>query len=117
LQLPRAVAEVSDIVFSIVTDLTAVVWRWTRRHRVGLRKDGIYIDMSTIEPDASRASRQIRQGRIDHADGRCPAAWSPSGRPGSVMIGGDAESTSEQNPCSRSARRAPASGATVSPAR
>src|SRR5688572_21219389 len=53
---PRAVAETSEIVFSIVTDSAAVkaVALGDDGIIAGLRKGGIYIDMSTIEPDASR---------------------------------------------------------------
>ena len=54
---PRAVAEQSEIVFSIVTDAKAVraVALGPDGIVAGLRKGGIYIDMSTIEPDESRA--------------------------------------------------------------
>ncbi len=54
---PRAVAARSDIVFSIVTDTKAVnaVALGTDGILAGLRPGGIYIDMSTIAPDASRA--------------------------------------------------------------
>ena len=51
----------------------------TRRHRSGLRKGGIYIDMSTIEPDASRAIA-ANSPRPDRScwTGRCRVARSPS---------------------------------------
>ena len=54
---PRAVAATSEIVFSIVTDAEAVRAVALGEHGVvaGLRKGGVYIDMSTIAPDASRA--------------------------------------------------------------
>src|SRR6195952_1697160 len=54
---PRQVAEQSEIVFSIVTDAKAVraVALGPDGVMSGLRPGGIYIDMSTIEPDASRA--------------------------------------------------------------
>jgi 3-hydroxyisobutyrate dehydrogenase-like beta-hydroxyacid dehydrogenase len=54
---PRAVAEQSELVFSIVTDSKAVraVALGSGGIVSGLRKGGIYIDMSTIEPDESRA--------------------------------------------------------------
>ena len=54
---PRAVAENSEIVFSIVTDSKALRAVALGADGVvsGLRKGGIFIDMSTIEPDASRA--------------------------------------------------------------
>src|SRR5229473_1320905 len=54
---PRAVAEASDIVISIVTDAAAVQAVALGPDGVvsGLRKGGIFADMSTIAPDASRA--------------------------------------------------------------
>src|SRR6476469_879625 len=56
-ETPRAVAERSEIVCSIVTDSAAVkaVALGSNGIVSGLRKGGSYIDMSTIEPDASRA--------------------------------------------------------------
>lgn len=53
---PREVAAQSDIVFSIVTDSKAVKAVALGPDGIvsGLKKGGIYIDMSTIEPDASR---------------------------------------------------------------
>jgi len=54
---PRAVAEQSELVFSIVTDSRAVRAVALGPDGVisGLRRGGVYIDMSTIEPDESRA--------------------------------------------------------------
>jgi 3-hydroxyisobutyrate dehydrogenase-like beta-hydroxyacid dehydrogenase len=54
---PREVASQAEIVFSIVTDAAAVrdVALGADGVISGLRKDGIYLDMSTIAPDASRA--------------------------------------------------------------
>jgi len=54
---PREAAAASEIVFSIVTDATAVraVALGDDGVIVGLKPPGIYIDMSTIAPDASRA--------------------------------------------------------------
>jgi len=54
---PREVASRSEIVFSIVTDATAVraVALGPDGIIAGLPKNGIYLDMSTIAPDASRA--------------------------------------------------------------
>src|SRR5262247_556747 len=53
---PRAVARASEIVFSIVTDATAVreVALGAEGIIAGLKPPGVYIDMSTIAPDASR---------------------------------------------------------------
>jgi 3-hydroxyisobutyrate dehydrogenase-like beta-hydroxyacid dehydrogenase len=54
---PREVARESEIVFSIVTDAAAVRSLALGENGIiaGLRKDGIYLDMSTIDPDGSRA--------------------------------------------------------------
>ena len=53
---PAAVAKASDIVFSIVTDSKAVKAVATGPDGIihGLAKGAIYLDMSTIAPDASR---------------------------------------------------------------
>jgi 3-hydroxyisobutyrate dehydrogenase-like beta-hydroxyacid dehydrogenase len=54
---PREVARESEIVFSIVTDGAAVRSLALAENGIitGLRKDAVYLDMSTIDPDASRA--------------------------------------------------------------
>jgi len=54
---PREVARESEIVFSIVTDSAAVRALALGENGViaGLRKDAVYLDMSTIDPDGSRA--------------------------------------------------------------
>jgi 3-hydroxyisobutyrate dehydrogenase-like beta-hydroxyacid dehydrogenase len=54
---PRALAADADIVFSIVTDAAAVraVALGTDGIIAGLKPGGVYVDMSTIAPDASRA--------------------------------------------------------------
>jgi 3-hydroxyisobutyrate dehydrogenase-like beta-hydroxyacid dehydrogenase len=54
---PREVAFESEIVFSIVTDSAAVRSLALGENGIiaGLRKDAVYLDMSTIDPDASRA--------------------------------------------------------------
>ena len=90
---PRAVAENSDIVFSIVTNSAAVKLVALGKDGIiaGLKQGGIYIDMSTIEPDASRAvaAEFARTGSI-MLDG--PLSGSPvtvvQGN-ASIMIGGD----------------------------
>ena len=90
---PRAVAEASDLVFSIVTDAAAVkaVALGPDGIAAGLRPGGIYIDMSTIEPDASRAiaAEFAKLGTI-MLDG--PLSGSPvtvKAGQASIMIGGD----------------------------
>jgi 3-hydroxyisobutyrate dehydrogenase-like beta-hydroxyacid dehydrogenase len=54
---PRDVASESEIVFSIVTDAVAVRALALGENGIiaGLQKDAVYLDMSTIEPDSSRA--------------------------------------------------------------
>jgi 3-hydroxyisobutyrate dehydrogenase-like beta-hydroxyacid dehydrogenase len=90
---PRAVAEKSDIVFSIVTDAAAVksVALGTDGIVSGLRKGGIYIDMSTIDPDSSRAvAAEFAKAGSVMLDG--PISGSPvtvKAGQASVMIGGD----------------------------
>src|SRR6185503_14313128 len=90
---PRAVAEQSELVFSIVTDSKAVRAVALGKDGIvaGLRKGGIYIDMSTIEPDESRAvaAEFVTAGSI-MLDG--PISGSPvtvTQGNASIMIGGD----------------------------
>ncbi len=90
---PRDVAAQSDIVFSIVTDAKAVKACALGPDGIvsGLRKGGIYIDMSTIEPDESRAvAAEFAAAGSTMLDG--PISGSPvtvvAGN-ASVMIGGD----------------------------
>jgi 3-hydroxyisobutyrate dehydrogenase-like beta-hydroxyacid dehydrogenase len=54
---PRDVARESEIVFSIVTDAVAVRALALGENGIiaGLQKDAVYLDMSTIDPDSSRA--------------------------------------------------------------
>ena len=54
---PREVAVRSEIVFSIMTDAATVQSIALRNSGIiaGLEKGGVYLDMSTIAPDASRA--------------------------------------------------------------
>src|SRR4051812_1295862 len=65
---PRAIAETSEIVFSIVTDGAAVraVALGNDGVLAGLRSGGIYADMSTIAPDVSRgvAAEFVKAGRF-----------------------------------------------------
>jgi 3-hydroxyisobutyrate dehydrogenase-like beta-hydroxyacid dehydrogenase len=92
-QSPRAVAEQSEMVLSIVTDAAAVKAVALGPDGIvsGLSKGGLYIDMSTIEPDASRAiaAEFARAGSI-MLDG--PLSGSPvtvKAGQASIMIGGD----------------------------
>jgi 3-hydroxyisobutyrate dehydrogenase-like beta-hydroxyacid dehydrogenase len=54
---PREAARNGEIVFSIVTDADAVRSLALGENGIiaGLRKDAVYLDMSTIDPDGSRA--------------------------------------------------------------
>jgi len=90
---PRAVAQNSEIVFSIVTDAKAVRAVALGHDGVvaGLQRGGIYIDMSTIEPEESRAvAAEFAHAGSIMLDG--PLSGSPvtvvAGQ-ASIMIGGD----------------------------
>lgn len=54
---PREAARESEVVFSILTDTAAVKSVALGENGIiaGLRKDAVYLDMSTIDPDGSRA--------------------------------------------------------------
>jgi 3-hydroxyisobutyrate dehydrogenase-like beta-hydroxyacid dehydrogenase len=90
---PRAVAEHADVVISIVTDAPAVRAVALGEHGVlaGLRRGGIYIDMSTIAPDTSRAvAAEFSAAGATMLD--APISGSPvtvvQGN-ASIMVGGD----------------------------
>jgi len=90
---PREVAAQSEIVFSIVTDSKAVRACALGPDGIiaGLKAGGIYIDMSTIEPEESRAvAAEFEKRGAIMLDG--PISGSPvtvvQGN-ASVMIGGD----------------------------
>lgn len=90
---PREVAQASEIVFSIVTDSAAVKAVALSDDGIiaGLRKGGLYVDMSTIEPEVSReiAAQFAKAGSI-MLDG--PLSGSPvtvKAGNASVMVGGD----------------------------
>jgi 3-hydroxyisobutyrate dehydrogenase-like beta-hydroxyacid dehydrogenase len=90
---PREVAAQSEIVFSIVTDSKAVKACALGPDGIvsGLKAGGIYIDMSTIEPEESRAvAAEFEKRGTIMLDG--PISGSPvtvvAGN-ASVMIGGD----------------------------
>ena len=90
---PRAAAQGADIVFSIVTDAKAVRACALGPDGIvsGLKKGGIYVDMSTIEPDESRAvAAEFAKAGAIMLDG--PLSGSPvtvKAGQASVMIGGD----------------------------
>ena len=99
---PREVAQKSEIVFSIVTDSKAV-------RAVALGEDGIvsgigkgciFIDMSTIEPDESRAiAAEFKKAGAIMLDG--PLSGSPvtvKAGNASIMIGGDEKAFERAKP-------------------
>ena len=98
-ETPRAAAQAAEIVFSIVTDSKAVraVALSTDGIVAGLGKGCVYIDMSTIEPDESRAiAAEFAKAGSIMLDG--PLSGSPvtvNAGQASIMIGGD-EATFER---------------------
>ncbi len=99
---PREVAAQSEIVFSIVTDAPAVKAVALGEDGIvaGLKPGGIYIDMSTIAPDASReiAAQFAKAGAI-MLDG--PISGSPvtvTQGNASIMIGGDEDAFERAKP-------------------
>lgn len=90
---PRQVAAASDVVFSIVTDSAAVESVALGEDGVvsGLSSDGVYLDMSTIDPEVSRSIASEFAGRgLTMLD--APLSGSPitleQGK-ASTMVGGD----------------------------
>lgn len=90
---PRDVAAASDVVFTIVTDAAAVRAVALGEQGVisGLGKNGIFLDMSTIAPDASRAiAAEFTKAGLTMLD--APLSGSPvtlaEGK-ASIMVGGD----------------------------
>src|SRR5918992_4912505 len=90
---PRAVAEKSEVVFTIVTDAAAVESVALGPDGIvsGLRKGGVFIDMSTIAPDASRAlAQKFAKAGATMLD--APISGSPvtvTAGNASIMVGGD----------------------------
>jgi len=99
---PREVAAQSDIVFSIVTDAKAVKACALGEHGIiaGIKPGAIYIDMSTIEPDESRAvAAEFKKHGATMLDG--PISGSPvtvKAGNASVMIGGDEDAFERAKP-------------------
>jgi 3-hydroxyisobutyrate dehydrogenase-like beta-hydroxyacid dehydrogenase len=99
---PRQVAEAAEIVLSIVTDSAAVEAVTLGEGGVldGLGADGVYADMSTIDPETSR-----RISAAFTAAGRTMLDAPLSGSPvsleqgkASVMVGGDREAFERARP-------------------
>jgi 3-hydroxyisobutyrate dehydrogenase-like beta-hydroxyacid dehydrogenase len=90
---PREVAEQAEVVFSMVTDTAALdaITRGPRGILAGLRPGSVYVDMSTVSPDASRKlATRVRD--LDAAMLDAPVSGSvPAAEAGSlaIMVGGD----------------------------
>jgi 3-hydroxyisobutyrate dehydrogenase-like beta-hydroxyacid dehydrogenase len=99
---PRAVAESSEIVFSIVTDAAAVraIALGADGIVAGLARGNIFIDMSTIAPETSRAvAAEFAKAGSIMLD--APISGSPvTLRQGnaSIMVGGDAAAFERAKP-------------------
>jgi 3-hydroxyisobutyrate dehydrogenase-like beta-hydroxyacid dehydrogenase len=99
---PRRVAEASEVVLSIVTDGAAVraVALGEDGIIAGLRSGGVYADMSTIAPDASRAvAAEFAKKGLAMLD--APLSGSPvtlAQGNASVMVGGDAQAFEKIKP-------------------
>jgi 3-hydroxyisobutyrate dehydrogenase-like beta-hydroxyacid dehydrogenase len=90
---PREVARSSEVVFSILTDAAAVRAVALGKDGViaGLDRSGMFLDMSTISPDSSRAiASEFTQAGLIMLD--APISGSPitlaQGK-ASIMVGGD----------------------------
>ena len=90
---PRQLASGSDVVFSIVTDSAAVKALALGENGIisGLRKDGVYLDMSTIDPEASRAvGAEFSKAGLTMMDAPISGTTLTIGQgKASVMVGGD----------------------------
>jgi 3-hydroxyisobutyrate dehydrogenase-like beta-hydroxyacid dehydrogenase len=90
---PREVASQSEVVFSIVTDAAAVraVALGPNGIIAGLPPDGIFLDMSTIAPDESRAiATEFSKAGLTMLD--APISGSPvtlAAGSASLIVGGD----------------------------
>jgi 3-hydroxyisobutyrate dehydrogenase-like beta-hydroxyacid dehydrogenase len=90
---PRQVAALSKVVFSVVTDAAAVQAVALGEDGViaGLPADSVYLDMSTIDPDVSRAiAAEFAAANLTMLD--APLSGSPitvANGTASTMVGGD----------------------------
>lgn len=99
---PRAVAELSDVVFSMVTDTKALrdVTSGPEGIVAGLRPDSVYVDMSTVAPAVSQdVAAQVRAKGASMLD--APVSGSvvtlESGQL-SIMVGGETEAFERVKP-------------------
>jgi len=90
---PRELASGSEVVFSIVTDSEAVRSIALGENGIisGLRKEAAYLDMSTIDPEASRAiAAEFQQAGLVMMDAPISGTTLTIGQgKASVMVGGD----------------------------
>jgi len=90
---PRAVAAESEAVFTIVTDSEAVKVLALGPDGIisGLRKDAVYLDMSTIDPEVSRAvGAEFKTAGLTMMDAPISGTTLTIGQgKASVMVGGD----------------------------
>ncbi|MDX6717873.1 MAG: hypothetical protein QOJ63_127 [Solirubrobacteraceae bacterium] len=90
---PREVAEQAEVVFSMVTDTAALesIAHGPDGILAGLRPGSVYVDMSTVSPDASRElADRVRE--LDAVMLDAPVSGSvPAAEAGSlaIMVGGD----------------------------
>lgn len=102
---PRAVAEASEVVFSIVTDGAAVEVVALGEDGIveGLPPDGVYLDMSTIDPEVSRRiSTAFSERGLTMLD--APISGSPvtvEQGSASIMLGGDSDAFQRVKPVLR----------------
>ena len=104
-QTPRAVAEASDVLFSMVTDTTALraVTDGAGGILAGLGPGKVYVDMSTVSPAVSRAlAGRVRErgARMLDAPVSGSVATLEEGRL-SIMVGGEPEIVEKVRPILR----------------
>jgi len=90
---PRQLAAMSDVVFSIVTDSDAVKALALGENGIiaGLQKDAVYLDMSTIDPEASQAiGTEFAKAGLIMMDAPISGTTFTLGQgKASLMVGGD----------------------------
>jgi 3-hydroxyisobutyrate dehydrogenase-like beta-hydroxyacid dehydrogenase len=99
---PRQLAGESDIVFSIVTDSEAVKALALGENGIitGLRKSAVYLDMSTIDPEVSRAvGVEFSKAGLVMMDAPISGTTLTIGQgKASLMVGGDKEAFDRVEP-------------------
>jgi 3-hydroxyisobutyrate dehydrogenase-like beta-hydroxyacid dehydrogenase len=99
---PREAARAAEVVFSIVTDTEAVraVALGDDGILAGVRNGGIYLDMSTIDPDASRAiAAEFAKAGATMLDAPISGTTATIGQgKASLMVGGDPQAFERVKP-------------------